>query len=217
MIASNITYANTYLEHPIKTDPTKGYGCHMEILHRIKLLLDYGLSKGAIFAYRFDLRYPDFYICPTGNSLLSSLMAYFIQRLKTKDKYLYPLYLWVRERTSAEFNHNERPSEHCHYHVLMIVQKWRCQNEYGHLLLADQLWQMKLGLIPKKDSGLLHRCDSQVNGVVISEKDPNFHSVYKNSYNRFSYLSKINSKGNAPIYVKEFDSSQLPSDFYPLL
>ena len=97
---SNITYDPLFNNSSVMTDPNLRLGCHIEILERSKLLLDYQLSRcQSVLFFRFDLRFPEGYDYPFDNSLISAFLAYYIQRLKDKYGYLYTPYLWVREQS----------------------------------------------------------------------------------------------------------------------
>ena len=176
MITSNITYDGHFMGHPINTEEAKGYGCHMEILYRTKLIFEYMLSHlNSIFFFSCVLTFKQGLYFPSDNSILSSFLAYYIQKLKSKDKYLYPMYLWTRECTSIE---------HQHYHLNIWMNGDRTQNEYGHLMLADHMWQDKLCLTCKPNSGLVDFCNKdndgnpRINGMIISKSCPDFKSTY---------------------------------------
>jgi hypothetical protein len=140
-------------------------------------------------------------------------MSAYTKDLSRKD--LKPQYVAVREQ--------ENGNDHHHYHVAMILDGQKTQNEYGHLKKAEQLWTHELGVdcSDNANQGLVDFCQKDKysgfpmeNGVMLGRVtiyDQLYHKKWKECYRRASYLAKENQK-NTPIGQREVFASRKPPE-----
>jgi protein GP2 len=208
MLNSNITYEPFFNICPIQTEKQRQLGCHTEILEGIEALFNCMLIKhNKVFFIRFDVRFPRHSAYPVDNKIFIGFIANFTKNLKRKK--LDPHIIWVREKSL------KTPQTPQHFHCLLLLNGSLTQSIYGHLAIAEELWNRALGLPAKKGNSLIWYCSVsstgklQQNGLKIIRESPDFYAQYRHCFHWATYMAKCNTKGNAPVGVREFGYTQL--------
>jgi hypothetical protein len=183
-------------------------GCHpyrisiLEALHDI--ISSTVASRSKTFFMRFDLHFPAGGSYPADNSVLTRFVNSFVSHLASHA--CSPEYLWVREWEE------DPPASHQHYHFALLLDGNATWSPHAHLLLAERMWALSLGLPSAK--GLVDYCnkdrygDYRPNWVLIRRHDPGWRDEFAEAFRIASYLAKAGTKGNAPARVHEFGCSR---------
>lgn len=171
-------------------DHTQYSNYNPDILNRNRDLVDYAFSNTTqVLLIRFDVRYPISYNAPEDNSIFREFIEDYRRYLHRKG--YSPLYLWCKEKNTAE---------HCHYHVYFLLDGSKLRY-MPHLNKAEEIWCRKLN-IPFQ-LGLIHYCNR--NGTMLRRNDPE--AIDYAIDNVLDYLAKDYSKSPSP-GVRNWNSSQ---------
>ena len=211
----NLTLDETYCDLPIMTDKKNGLGADVDILDiELKQFNYANQSKSKALFFRYDLRFPQDMEVPDDNKHFSKYISAYAKSLSRKD--LKPQYVAVREQ--------EDGNNHPHYHVAMILDGQKTQNEYGHLKKAEQLWTHELGVdcSDNANQGLVNFCQRDKNtgrplknGVMLqrtTRDNLQNDEQWSECFWRASYLAKEKQK-NTPKGQREVFASRLPPEF----
>ena len=153
---------------------------------------------------RFDLHYPIDSIAPHDNSHLSKFLNSFTRYLSREG--IAFQYVWVREQSIMEI--------HQHYHVMLLLNGNVTRHSWNHMEKADALWQRALGI---NYPGLLQRCNRSRDGsshpdfIHLDRHDASYQRDIERCVEWASYLAKTRTKGYAPLNVREWGASSLPT------
>jgi len=208
----NLITKPTYHSYPVLANETKGLAVDEDILRRIEGQFDYAeATKSKALYFRLDLRYPDGAEVPADNAHFSHFASAYMKNLSRQG--LKPQYFAVREQSKR---HNG-----CHYHMGIILDGQKTRNPYGHLDIAERLWEHVLELPPREGGyGLVNRCDKDkdgermLNGMMLDPNRDNYEDLKDTCFRRSSYLAKENTKGT-PKGVREYFASRLPKEYLP--
>jgi hypothetical protein len=198
----NIVYGSRYNGFPLHPC-LKGH--HSEILDKIVTLLDHMCANhNKVFFMRMDVRFPAESAYSPFNTVFERFVNYFVWRLL--QDYGEVCCMWSREQKSDD--------RHQHYHLIILMDGNKTQSIYGHMALAESLWDRYLDVT--SPSGLIDRCDREIlgyrpNGFQIRRGANDYQSAYEEAFRWASYLAKVDGKGLAPINEREFASSKIPS------
>lgn len=177
-----------YNQITTQNDISKNY--NQDIFNRNIDLVNYALSNTTqVLLIRFDVRYPVSYNAPDDNSI-------FREFIEDYRRYLYrkgysPLYLWCKERNTAD---------HCHYHVYFLLDGSKLRY-MPHLSQAEKVWCYKLNIPFMK--GLIHYCNP--NGTMLRRSDPE--TVKDCIHNVLDYLAKRHTKYTV-LGIRDWSSSR---------
>ena len=99
-----------------------------------------------------------------------------------------------------------------HYHLILLIDSSQTQQYRHHLERAERIWNQVIGFPEAK--GLVNFCEKdkhgnpQKNGIKIRRNDS---ETFNAVYNWASYLAKINTKGTAPVGVREWGAPLVPA------
>ena len=189
---------------PILNQSNSGYS--EEILDKLfSLLLTYMAKHCKGLFIRFDLHFEQTTVVDPSNHTLDRFLQLYKLRLRRQG--LDPMLLWVREQS------NEDRSQH--YHLIVLVDGNKTQNAFPHLELAKEVWgnvNMK-----NENSSTVNFCtqdrygNPQVNGIMIRRSPDGIIQEFKRCYQWGSYLAKFETKGLAPMGVRETGCSNVTS------
>jgi len=210
----NLTTEPTFHGYPILTDKRHGLAADTRMLREIERQFDYAEdTKSKAFFFRFDLRFPsDMENVPGDNGHFRRFASAYQKNLSRRG--LSPQYVATREQATTD--------AHQHYHMLVMVDGQKIQNEYGLLKTAERLWENEVGLEADGRHGLVFFCNRDKktgelmhNGMMIDRNSHDCSIVKDRCFQRASYLAKENTK-NTPQGQREFFASRLPAEYRPV-
>lgn len=193
---------NTYRNYRVQAYDDKP--CRCDILDAIIDRIEYMTNRfsRALFI-RFDLRYPRDLYSSRGNDDIQRFFNSFTRYLSRKG--IAYQYVWVREQSREK---------HQHYHVMLLLNGNLTCHSWNHMEKAEQLWQRALGI---DYPGLLQRCDQSRDGnrhpdfIHLDRHDACYERDIQRCVEWASYLAKTRTKGYAPLNVREWGGSSLPT------
>jgi hypothetical protein len=149
---------------------------------------------------RFDLRLPPDWQYSDDNQCIQKFANSFTAHLRRTGADFQ--YAWARELSPVAAN--------CHWHWLFLLDGRKIRRIEDHMCDADRLWARALG-VPAGQGLLWGGCGNDPaypvhNGVIMCRGDA---ETLRHCFCWCSYLAKVNTKGNAPHFAKEFGCSQL--------
>ncbi len=134
---------------------------------------------------RLDLTTPNSYHKNMNNKAIKyfvkELSAYF-KKLEIKYKF-HPQYLWVREQCPD--------TDRIHYHLVITGNYDAIRSFYSHVVYAQELWRMALGLEPGNWGNLVHVAGETLQGVLLKRGDQ---EQFAKIFHWLSYLAKDKTK-----------------------
>jgi hypothetical protein len=177
--------------------------CRQDIVEAIVNRIEHMTNRfSRVLFIRFDLRYPAGYSSREDNADMKKFINGFSTYLKREG--LAYQYVWVREQSREK---------HQHYHVMFLLNGNKTRKSWNHLGRADRLWQKAIGV---ESPGLLQRCEGSRSGerhechVLIERRSQSYENDLVRCVEWASYLAKTNTKGYAPLNVREWGASSLP-------
>lgn len=200
MYKTRITYAEAYVGLPILTDVTANLGCCEEMLGRLREVFFHALNNHSkVLLTHLTFTFPVELDISSDNHLFKTFISYYIKSLKRED--LDPLYFWAREQSMT--------NSHQHYHCLLFLNGQKIQNIYRiHNRACDQ-WGKALNI--PSGAGYVHYSETQP-CMMIRRDSPDYNVMIEKAFRWGSYCCKVNTKGLAPDYTREYSSSLIPHD-----
>ena len=164
-----------------------------EYLMSIQHFLEMSLNEySRLYVLRFDLRYPEKYVCFDSGFDITTFIARLNSRLeadlkrKGKEHKCHMRYVWVKEK---EY------SDNYHYHFAISLNKDVYftkgkfdSSERNLSKMIQEAWESVIGNCIPGQSGLVHFCEN--GDYWINDKG----DKYKECFERLSYLAKIETK-----------------------
>ncbi len=210
MTRFNLITEPTFNQLPIQACPKRGLECRDDILFDLQQQMTTALQQGRTMFIRFDLRFPNgFQTAPSDNKRLQKFFNSFKKFLS--DQGLRPQNLWVREQVGEISQH---------YHCVLLTKATdsvpKQFKDYRYILkLAEEYWNLALGLNRYVNYGLVEYCDKNPDGSFHNRNGAILYQntidggLFRECYKWASYLAKANTKqvghGN-----RNWGSSQLP-------
>lgn len=185
------------------------YEYRYDIMQRIDRCFHTAINDHCkVYVVRLDVRFPPNFPHNGKNNVVSELL----RRLKLYYAYhkIDSRYVWVMEQNSSEVPHN---------HLLLLLDGSRIENGWGVHAHAARIWSRLLGVncvsgihlcepIGGGSGIMIRRPTRQAEGEKFQMELAEFDAAYRAALAWASYLAKTRTKGNAPLGVKEFSSSQ---------
>ncbi len=191
-----------YRDYPVQAYDDKP--CRIDILDAIIDRIEYMTSRfSRVLFIRFDLRYPRNFYSSRGNDDIQRFFNSFTRYLSRKG--IAFQYVWAREQSREK---------HQHYHVMLLLNGNLTCHSWNHMEKADALWQRALGI---NYPGLLKRCNRSRDGsshpdfIHLDRHDACYDRDIDRCVEWASYLAKTRTKGYAPLNVREWGGSSLPT------
>ena len=162
-----------------------------------------------VFCHSFNFHFPKDYQNDGGNKEISKISN--IVRNDLRKRNIDMEYVWAREQ-----NNSKNP----HYHVMIMADGSKINNPWSLKESIDNAISKTLkteatGLqhINNSDNDhrktMINRPSSKASGEKLAEQQSRFNYAMDQTLNVAKYMSKTDTKGDAPAHVREYQGSQI--------